>query len=260
MVSRRFASLLVLILSGSVSSWCQQLLPGTVFPVMLSTTVDSSKSRPGDPIRAKLMQQVSLFAGELVPAGTKIEGHVVEVSRQAAGQPARLVLTFDRIILNSREVPVAVNVRAIASMQEVFSAQLPTGTFDDYGTSLSDWTTIQVGGAVVFLGDSTLRDGIRIVGSAPGYGIVIASLVPAPKRGCPAVESGNQQEQSLWVFSPWACGVYGDESITIVQPQPDSHAATIELTSPKAVRVRSGSGWLLQVVAAPGNPAPPAAE
>ena len=134
-------------------------------------------------------------------------------------------------------------------MQDLFNAQLPVGTFDDFGTSISDWTTVQVGGAAVYLGDRTVRDGMQIVGTAPGYGITRAKLVAAPKRGCPADSELAEREQSLWIFSPWACGTYGFDDLTIA---PGTTVGTVELTSPKNLDVHAGSGWLLVVIPTAG--------
>ena len=85
-------------------------------------------------------------------------------------------------------------------MQDVFFAQLPTNNFNEYGTSISDWTTVQVGGAAVYRGDGTVREALDIVGRTTDYGAVTAKLIPAPKRGCPAGSAATEREQALWVF------------------------------------------------------------
>jgi hypothetical protein len=133
-------------------------------------------------------------------------------------------------------------------MQEVFDAQLPWSTFDEYGTSSSDWNTVQVGGAAVYRGDGTVRTAMDIIGHSTDSGAVTAKLMAAPKLGCPAESVANQPEQSLWVFSPWACGTYGFEDLSIAHHGNSAPRGTIELTSAGAVHVRGGSGWLLRVV------------
>jgi len=245
----------VSILGCSASS--QELPAGTVLPVMTSTTLNAAKSKPGDKLSARLMQDVVLPSGEKIRRGAKLEGRVVQVS-PATGARASVAVRFDRLISAGRQIPLTVSLRALASMQDVFDAQLPTGTFDDYGTSISDWTTVQVGGAAVYLGDATVRDGMQIIGKAPGWGIVIAKLVAAPKRGCEATQSESDREQSLWVFSPWACGTYGLGDLTIAHHGVTAPVGTIELTAPAPFGVRGGSGWLLRVVADEGSVQPPA--
>ena len=226
----------------------QEIPVGTVFPVMSSTTLDEAKAKPGDKLSARLMQDVILPSGARIRSGAKFEGQVVTASSAGSGGTG-LAVRFDRLISRGRQIPLAVGLRALASMQDVFDAQLPVGTFDDFGTSISDWTTVQVGGAAVYLGDATVRDGMQVVGKAPGYGIVMAKLVPAPKRGCQVSEIGPDREQSLWVFSPWACGTYGWDGLTIAHHGVTAPVGTIVLAAPAAFRVRGGSGWLLYVVA-----------
>jgi len=250
------AFLLAIVSSLAMNAHSQQIPAGTVLPVMTSNTLDAGKSKPGDKLTARLMQDVVLPSGGKIRRGAKLEGQVVQASPANGG--ATVAVRFDRLVTGGKQFPLTVSLRALASMQDVFEAQLPTNNFDEYGTSISDWTTVQVGGAAVYLGDETVRDGMQIVGKAPGWGIVTARLIPAPKRGCEAFPVEGDREQSLWVFSPWACGTYGFEDLNITHHGVTSPVGTIELTAPAPFRVRGGSGWLLRVVADEG-PAQPLA-
>ena len=243
--------LLVSSLLLSITGFSQELPRGTALPVMLSTTINSAKAKPGQPITAKLMQDVVLPSGERIRRGAKLEGRVVETTAGAGSSLARLVLRFDRLVDDGKQYAIVASLRSLASMADVFEAQLPVGSFDEFGTSISDWTTVQVGGAAVYLGDETVRDGMQIVGQAPGFGITRAKLIAAPKRGCPANPEENQEEQSLWVFSPWACGTYGFEDLTISHHGNTAPVGAIEFSSPKVVHVRGGSGLLLSILPIP---------
>jgi hypothetical protein len=103
---------------------------------------------------------------------------------------------------------------------------------------------VQVGGAAVYRGDATVRSAMEVVGHATDFGAVTAKLMPAPRRGCPA-NPVDTREESLWVFSPWACGTYGFEDLTIAQSAATAQPRDIELISSKGINVRAGSGWLL---------------
>ena len=238
----------------SALGFAQGIPIGTVLPMMMNTSLDSTRSKPGDKLTGRLMQEVALGRGERIRAGARLYGQVVEAVPASANTPSRVVVRVDRLVAGQKEYSIVVSLRALASMEDVFSAQLPTGTFDEYGTSISDWTTVQVGGAAVYLGDGTVRDAMDIVGRAPAYGDVTGKLIPAPKRGCPAEAAARAQERSLWVFSPWACGTYGFEDLTIVRNGAGQPVGTIELSAPKALKVRGGSGWLLQVLEASASP------
>jgi hypothetical protein len=252
---RQFGLVTALFSVSLATVFAQQIPPGTVLPIMSNTTLDSTKSKPGDKFTGRLMQDVVLPSGDRIRAGSRVEGEVVESASPHGSAMARLVLRFDRLVKGDKRTPIVASLRSLASMNEVFNAQLPVGTFDEYGTSSSDWTTVQVGGAAVYRGDGTVRSAMEIVGQATDYGAVTAKLLPAPKLGCPATSIDG--EQSLWVFSPWACGTYGFDDLTITHHGNSAPVGTIELTAPKSVHVRGGSGWLLRVVASdPGTSQP----
>lgn len=235
----------------ALTAWAQELPVGTILPVMSQNTLNSARTKSREKLQFRLMQNVTLPSGEAIRAGARLEGQVVEVSAATGAAPARIAIRIDHLTSGKTEVPARFSLRALASMQSVFDAQLPTGTFDEYGTSVSDWTTVQVGGAAVYLGDSTVRDGLQILGHAPAYGVVTAKLIPAPKLGCPAREGDSRREEALWVFSPWACGAYGFEDLAITHHGNTAPVGDIVLTAPKNLLIRSGSGWLLQVVSLP---------
>jgi hypothetical protein len=243
-----FGLILAIVSMLTFNAASQAIPAGTVLPIMSNTTIDATKSIVGDRVSGKLMQDVVLPSGARIRTGSKIEGQVVQMPTATGSSDARIAVRFDRLIVGGKQLPLTVSLRALASMQDVFDAQLPVGTFDEYGTSISDWTTVQVGGAVVYLGDGTVRDGMQIVGKAPGYGIVTAKLVPAPKLGCKAIPAEGQLDQSLWIFSPWACGTYGFDELKIAHHGITNPVGTIELTAPASFRIRAGSGWLLWVV------------
>ena len=232
----------------SAIAFAQQIPVGTVLPIMSNGTLDSRKSKPGEKLTGRLMQDVVLPSGVLVRSGAKIEGQILESSQPAGPTGARLILRFERLVSGGKQFSINVSLLALASMQDVFEAQLPVSNFDEYGTSSSDWTTVQVGGAAVYRGDGTVRSAMDVVGHATDYGAVTAKLVPAPKLGCPATPAESDREQSLWVFSPWACGTYGFDALAFAHHGATDPLGTIVLSASKSVRVRGGSGWLLRVV------------
>jgi hypothetical protein len=242
--------LALVLMSASVAS-AQEVPAGTVLPVMLNTTLDSATSKSGQRVTGKLKQSVQLPSKESIPAGAKIYGEVVAAEPPSNAGPARIVVKFDRVVAAGKEFRIAAGLRALASMQDVFEAQLPVGTFDDFGTSPSDWTTVQIGGAAVYHGDGTVRQAMEIIGHTAELGTAVGSLQPDIARGCPAQPEFDAQQQALWLFSPWACGVYGFEDLSIARHKSAGAEGTVELTSSRRIKIGAGSGWLLQVVGAP---------
>jgi hypothetical protein len=225
-----------------VTAAAQEIPAGTILPVMLNRTLDAAHNRPGQMITGRIMQDVVL-PEVTIPRGTRVIGHVVSSNSATTTAPSSLVVKFDQVVVKGRPVLIATHLRALASMTEVFEAKLPTNSLDDYGTSTSDWNTVQVGGAGVYRGSGQMVSGDQVVGRATDYGAVTAKLMAVPSSGC----HGDESEQSIWVFSPWACGLYGFDGLQIVRSGKSTPVGQIEFRSDKNVRITGGSGWLLRV-------------
>ncbi len=225
----------------------QALPPGTLLPVMLNSTLDSNKSKPGEKLTAKLKQDVTLPDGTTVKDGSELFGHVVSVSRSAGGVNARVVLVFDQIKMNGKEYPITVGARAAASMMAIYQARQPINAVAQDASSVWDYNTRQVGGDVVF-GRKDVRSGDGVVGMAPEPGWVVGLPRGNPDAGCPPPD--NKNLQSFWLFSTSACGVYGDDDadMEISRKPQDNNNGQITLTAPKHVLLRNGGGLLLTVL------------
>jgi len=247
---RRLGMSVVWIVLVALPFSAQQIPPGTALPVMLNSNLDARKDKPGRKISARIMQEVQLPDGATIPAGSHIAGHVQRVNGPTATAPSRLAFQFDQLNSRGHSLPLTTSLRAVASMTEVFEAQLPTSNFDEYGTSIADWTTIQVGGDAVYRGaGKVISPDNRVVGSATIGGDVTARLAAVPDRGCRGQVEGNDREQALWVFSTTACGTYGFADLKITHAGRTNPKGEIVLESPTNVQIRGGSGLLLRVVA-----------
>jgi hypothetical protein len=220
----------------------QEIPAGTVLPVMLNSTLDARRSKPSDKINGRIMQDVPLPDGSRIPKGSTIWGNVIRADAPTATSPAHLALSFSRVKVGQREIPIAVHLRALASPYQVFEAKLPTNAIDDYGTSTSDWNTIQIGGAGVYRGSGEVVQAGTVVGRTTDYGAVSAKLMATPQAGC---KNDSEGEQALWLFSPWSCGVDGYSDVKIVRR--GNGEGVIELQSPGNIHIAGGSGWLLRI-------------
>jgi len=261
MISNRFTlkslvavtAILVTTLPLRAAQPVQALPPGTLLPMMLNTTINSDKSKPGEKLTAKLKQDVPLDTGD-VKAGSEVFGHIVSVKRGGAGAPATVVLVFDRIKIGGREYPITTNIRALASMDAVFQARLPINSVAPDSNSVWDYNYRQVGGDVIF-GRKDVRSEAGIVGMSPEPGWVVGIPRGNPEAGCDPPE--NKRLQAFWVFSTSACGVYGDGDLRIARHADDPKTGQMTLTDPKKVEVRSGAGLLLTVMPQPATQSVP---
>lgn len=235
------------LLLATVSSHAQQIASGTLLPTMLDNTLDSNKTKSGQEISAKLMQDVPLADGTKLKRDAKVLGHVVAVLRPSSGRQATISVQFDRIAFEKEAVPISVGLRALASMRAVALAKEPINANSGYGTSVWDLNMRQIGGQIAFNGDKIVKSQTgQVVGKVPQPGAVLAIPMANPARGC-AGATGSTAEQAFWVFSTDACGVYDEKNMTFVSGIGGATPGQVVLRSPKSVEVRGGSGWLLQV-------------
>ena len=73
---------------------------GTILPVRLNATISASACKPGQIVTGRIMQNVLLASGGRIREGSKIIGHIVEVTRQPPAQ--KLVSPFSLTNLSSR--------------------------------------------------------------------------------------------------------------------------------------------------------------
>lgn len=245
------AALFLAVLSLSLSPRLLTEVPaGTVLPVTLDSSL-SLKSRPGQVITARIMQDVPIGPRLRIRAGSKVVGHVIEVVPSAPGSNAAITFSFDSLKISHRTIPVVTDLRALASFVEIDDAQIPD-TGPDRGTAPAVYTTNQVGGEVVYRGGGPVADGDEVVGK-PVPGGVLGRLRPNSSGECRGAIAANDQPQALWLFSTNACGAYGYPEITILHSGRSEPLGRITLGSKDAkFNVRGGSGMLLRIISSSG--------
>jgi hypothetical protein len=215
----------------------------TALPVQFMHTVDASKVRPDGTVAAKTLQAVVLPDGESLPKGSLVIGHVVnarpfqfDTTPYAHQQPSEISIHFDRIESGSLSVPVNLSVRALAKTIESEEAARPhyLDEMDAVGTME------MIGGYEYTPLDKMIQDEN---GDAIGYirkQGVFARLLPA--GSC----DGTDTEQSVAIFSPTACGLYGFTDLRM--PHSGRRGSgTFTLASPRrSVRLYAGSTALLE--------------
>jgi len=239
-------SLLVSLLAFATALYGQNAVPtGTILPVQLNSSLNSKKSKPGQVITARVMQDVPLPSGGKIRAGSKAVGHIIDVAEASNGSGAKLSLQFDRLAVSNRALPITTDLRALASMMDVEDAQVPQ-IGPDRGTSEDAWTTTQIGGDVDYH-DGPVTKGLQVVGM-PTHDGVLVRLASKPGTKCRGDLSGSDLPQAFWLFSADACGTYGFRDLTIQHAGRSNPVGQITLTSEKDnFDVRSGSGLLLRV-------------
>ena len=221
--------------------------PGTILPISLNDSLSLRKSKPGDVISSRIMQDVPLQNGSSIPRGTRVMGRVLNVTPATNGGTTQISFQFDSMQLGHSAIPLTTNLRALASPSEIDDAQLPLYGGDG-GTPSTAYTTVQIGDdEVVYRGGGPVARGDIVVGK-PVYGGVLVAVSSAPDAPCRGAIEGNNQPQALWLFSSDACGVYGYAGLSIRHAGRTNPRGQIVLsTTDRQLNVRGSSGMLLRV-------------
>ena len=241
----RFLSFLALL--GSVAmvpaSRAITLPAQTTIPVIFTHTENAAKAKAGDVVTAKTMQVVVLPNGDQLPKGSMVTGHIVEVrpfkfddTPYTAQQASYLSIKIDQVGKDGTG-PVVTTVRALADPISTEEALTPHGIDETDHPG----TVTLIGGAHYSPVDKHVTYGVDddVVAYNKKQG-VFAHLLPGG-ADCP----GTQTEQSVGVFSPDACGLYGFGSVHLSE---DTASGTFRLASThRTVVLYAGSAALLQV-------------
>jgi hypothetical protein len=238
------------LLSAGVTAGAGTVVPdGTILPAELNTTLSSKKMKVGQPITARIMQDVPLPGDAKIPAGATLVGQVTALQQPSGSGGGSISFRFDTLRLAHENIRLASHLRALASFTEVRHAEAPL----DSSLPENAWTTVQIGGDTVYRGGGLVRNRSGVVGKPVEHG-VLGRLDSNPGRGCRRDGTG-ERAQALWLFSSDACGVYGLEELSIARSDRDAASPSDEIALRAAkgdVNVHSGSGLLLRVDA-PGN-------
>jgi hypothetical protein len=92
-----------------------RLEPETIIRVELAKSVDAKKAKVGDEVMAKTIDDFLSDKNEvLAPKGSKVLGHVAEVSPHQGESASTLGIAFDKIVLkNGTEVRLKASIQAI---------------------------------------------------------------------------------------------------------------------------------------------------
>jgi len=191
----------------------------------LTKTLDAKKLKPGDPVNARITQEMRASDGTLVPAGSAVKGHVVSASAKANGDPqSSIAIAFDNIVLrNGQQLPLQATIQAVGApplmSPEQFGAGSPQPTMTTPGTANPPGT----------LSPNGPLGGGAPVGGAPGPGGNFPQS-PGNQRNTP--NEGSLTSQST--------GVVGLRNIEL---QPNS---TLTSTA-KDLKLDSGTELVLRV-------------
>jgi hypothetical protein len=249
----------VVVCAPSASDAVQAVVPpnralvvpqNTALPVRFIRSVDAKKALPGDRVIAKTLQVVILLGGQRVSKGTLVVGHIVDarpyhVDREpyAHQQGSFVSIHFDQIVNEDLSLPVNLSVRVLANTLPSQLAARPHYQDETDGSG----TMILIGGDEYSPFDKTILDNDGdVIGYNRREGVfarLLASDDPTPKasRNC----GGTNTEQSVAIFSPSACGLYGFGNVSMTHAGRNGSGTFTLVSRGRSMKLYAGSTALL---------------
>src|ERR1700730_5162211 len=89
---------------------------GTAFNATLIDALDTRRAKPGDPVTAEVVENVTYQRTVIFPKGTKVTGHIVRATSGGRGRAgSALFVQFDKALLkDGQEVILNAGIQALA--------------------------------------------------------------------------------------------------------------------------------------------------
>jgi hypothetical protein len=187
--------------------------------------------------------------------GTVLVGHVAAVQAFQFDQtpyahqaPSTLSIHFDRLQNGNAVIPVNLSVRAIADMMDSRQAYFPHSNVD-----------VDTLGMMTLIGGTSYSPLDKKIMSSDGDAIgynrrngVFARLIASGSsgRGTSFRCEGTDTEQSVAIFSPDACGMYGFAGDYMLESGQDGSGTFTLAVRGRSLKLNAGSTALLQANAA----------
>jgi hypothetical protein len=200
---------------------------GTIIPAELSKSVDAKKAKSGDPVVAKVSQDLLSNGQIVIPRGAKVMGHVTEAQGGKKGESSSLGIAFDKIIMkDGKEVPLQATIQAMARPQQSAALTAPNDP------------TAQAGGQgqIGNIGGGTAGRNPGVSG-APGNG----APVPA---GADVNAGGANAGTTSVSLNPGSQGAIGMEGVTLSA----NGQATMVNSSKSDVKLDGGTQLILRAL------------
>jgi hypothetical protein len=249
------ANLALVTTAASAAAQSRPLPAATAIPIRFVHSVDAKKAKVGDRVTAKTMQVILLPGGGSIAKGTVVTGHVVAVQAfhfdptpYVHQAPSLISIHFDQLQQGDSAIPVNLSVRAMANTIDSREASYPHGDDTDHV------------GMITLIGGTSFSPLEKMIqsddGDVIGYnrkGAVFARLIasgssgPSSASGTTIHCEGTDTEQSLGIFSPDACGVYGFARDYMPENGQDGSGTFTLAVHGRSEKLYAGSTALLQV-------------
>jgi hypothetical protein len=221
---------------------------GTAFNATLTDSLDTRRAKPGDPVTAEVVENVTYQRTVIFPKGTKVMGHIVRVTSGGRGRAgSALFVQFDKALLkDGQEVILNAGIQALA-----VGSVAPLS--DTEGRGNQDAAT----SAEVNRPAEPLAEGAEpSLTSSTNDALVVSTIYDTSRRGLRAplfaAPAAEGELNSDGMFTPDSKGAFGRPDVKVYTPTSEGSHGTVLLSAKKHMRLESGTRLLL-VVQPPPN-------
>lgn len=210
---------------------------GTKIDATLVSWLDARKSRIGDPVQARIEQDVKQGGKVVLKKGTQLAGHVTAARTRSASQgQSQVGVSFERALLpNGQSIPFHASIVALSAPQ-------PTGTT---GAGARD--------AMASGGGMGATQASARSGAASGAAMNTSNAVSSSSSGAAnaAVRSSGAVggPVSSGRLSSNSKGVFGLEGLSLGSTKSSASLGSTIVSTTKNVRLNSGTEMLLRTSA-----------
>jgi hypothetical protein len=203
---------------------------GTTFNATLGDTLDTRKTRAGDPVTAEIVEDVNYERCMIFPKGTRVSGHVVRVTSSGHGKAGSAIfMQFDKATMkDGQEVILNAGIQALAGGPA--AADLAkSAAAAPHPLPMEEAQPVTPENSPVTV--STIYDSPRESLRPP--------MTPVP---------GAQGEfNSEGMFTPESRGAIGRPELKLYTPTSEGSKGTVVLSAHKNMRLDAGTRLLLVV-------------
>lgn len=207
------------------------LSTGTAINAVLIGTLDSARSKPGDPVAAIVTESVVYQRSVLLPKGSRITGHVVRTGADGE-QTAALYVAFDHAILKTgQEAQLNAGIQALAPV----GAEPTIPSREKYEQNRMD-------GPIQTESDLAASNAVEVMPS--NYTVPRRSVVPPRDIPDQSVAGGLDRKG---MFTPDSKGAFGEPSLRVFTPVSEGSHGTVLVNTKQSVRLENGTHLLIVV-------------
>ena len=221
---------------------------GTAFNATLIDSLDTRRAKPGDPVTAEVVENVTYQRTVIFPKGTKVMGHIVRATSGGRGRAgSALFVQFDKALLkDGQEVILNAGIQALA-----VGSVAPLS--DTEGRGSQDAAT----SAEVNRSAEPLAEGAEpSLTASTNEALVVSTIYDTSRRGLRrplfAAPAAEGELNSDGMFTPDSKGAFGRPDVKVYTPTSEGSHGTVLLSAKKHMRLESGARLLL-VVQPPPN-------